>query len=176
MIREASAFVMSKIFALCGAGWLDGGASGRRGHLRHAIVEPFLSSLHHHLSSSFFPPLLSFPLENGRPGTSLTGAAATATVALSLISELFPRTLGAGPEGGMAQLFPRCAALRVSVEARPRIAEWIKAGGRVHTWMRNEWGSQAAIRAAAEQWDTERGNRVDWTEETEQEAMDEAGI
>lgn len=160
MVREASAFLLNRLFANASSPtWLS---PPHRHALLKDIITPYLSSLSHHLSSSFFPPLLTSPLSLGQPGTSLTAAAASASTAISLIEELFPRTLGAGAGGGMERKFPRCEALRVLVEARPRIKAWIEGGGREVRWTLWEWGSTEWIWSEAEKWDyDEDGGNVE---------------
>ena len=153
MVREASAFLLNRLFSsAASADWL---APPHRQHMLNTLILPYLSSLSFHVGSAFFPPLLTPPLTSGQPGTSLSAAAATATTVISLIQELFPRTLGAGPEGGMKKRFPAVEALRVEVESRPRIAEWIASGARATEWTRWEHGSSAFIAAEAEKYDVE---------------------
>ncbi|SCV73707.1 BQ2448_6137 [Microbotryum intermedium] len=150
MIRCASAFLLTRLFSLINPGWLE---PSSRIHLLRSLIHPYLSSLSHHLSSSFFPPLLTRPLTNGQPGTSLSPAAATAYTTLCLIQDLFPRTLGLGSEGGMRRWFPRCEELRASVEERPRIKAWIRSGKRQEEWTLRKGGELKAIREMAELYD-----------------------
>lgn len=153
MVREASAFLLNRLFSTAAsADWL---APPQRQHMINTLILPYLTSLSFHVSSAFFPPLLTPPLTLGQPGTSLSAAAATATTVISLIQELFPRTLGPGPKGGMQKRFPSVEALRVEVESRPRIAAWIASGERATEWTRSEHGSSAFIAAQAEKYDVE---------------------
>jgi hypothetical protein len=111
----------------------NGSSPDMRAHrstLLTSIIQSYLISLEFHLSSSFFPPLLTHPFEDGRPGTSLSPASAAGITALSLISDEFPNTIGAGNRGGMEKRFPRCENLRRAVESRPNIRKGIEEGGR----------------------------------------------
>lgn len=157
MVREAATFLLSRLFSLASSpDWL---APPSRQHMLDSHIIPYLTSLNYHLSSTFFPPLLTPPLVLGQPGTSLSAAAASACTVISFIEELFPHTLGSGPDGGMHKRFPRCEALRVEVESRPRIKEWIEAGKRATTWTLWPAGSTEAIKEAADKYDKEEGEQ-----------------
>ncbi|KDE06834.1 hypothetical protein MVLG_02870 [Microbotryum lychnidis-dioicae p1A1 Lamole] len=150
MIRCASSFLLTRLFSLVSPTWLE---PASRTHLLRSLIHPFLSSLSHHLSSSFFPPLLTRPLTNGQPGTSLSPAAATAYTTLCLIQELFPHSLGPGQGGGMMKYFPRCEQLRTSVEQRPRIKDWIESGKREVEWTTRRGGELKVIKKMADKYD-----------------------
>ncbi|ORY83496.1 hypothetical protein BCR35DRAFT_303345 [Leucosporidium creatinivorum] len=153
MVREASAFLLNRLFASASSSdWL---APPSRQHMLSTLILPYLTSLSHHLSSAFFPPLLTPPLTLGQPGSSLSAAAASACTVISFIEELFPNTLGAGEDGKMKRRFPLCEALRVEVESRPRIKAWIEGGGRGVRWTLWEHGSTEWIKQEAEKYDVE---------------------
>ncbi|KAK4051059.1 hypothetical protein OIV83_003188 [Microbotryomycetes sp. JL201] len=125
MIRSAAATLIDRLLPLA--------ADSKRANKQETyqrIVEPFLQSLEYHLASSFFPPMLVNPLTNGQPGTTLSPAAATASTAISLIIDLFPRM-----KDSLAELFPLAFELRQKVEARPKIKAWIDRGERRQAWV-----------------------------------------
>lgn len=157
MIQEASLAVLDKCFSMAKTSptWLQ---PPHRSTLLTSIIQPYLTSLEYHLTSSFYPPLLTHPFEDGRPGTSLSPASAAATTALSVISDLFENTLGAGNGGGMEKRFPRCENLRRAVESRPNIKKWIEEGGRDNDWMRVDCGKRDFISKMAKEFDSEIGN------------------
>lgn len=181
MVREASAFLLNRLFASASsADWL--GPTSRQ-HMLSTLILPYLTSLSHHLSSAFFPPLLTPPLTLGQPGSSLSAAAASAATVISFIEELFPNTLGAGEDGGMQKRFPLCENLRNDVESRPRVKAWIEGGGREIRWTLWEHGSTEWIKSQAEKYDVEEsalgdaGSKVGSTlAEAGQEAEMDTGV
>lgn len=180
MILSASSNLYSYIIQLANSSqpepssWIEGPA---RAELLSRHVLPWLASLEWHLSSDFFPPLLTAPPaeESGQPGTTLSGAAASAAVTLELLGDLFPSLLGGGPgpedtiapggnleevdsllkgeagEGtqGLEKRWPKSEGLRVAVMARPRVKAWREGGERHAEWMVCEGGRMDVLRKAA---------------------------
>lgn len=140
MIRSASATVIDRLlpFAPLPAASTDS-VTAEALTLQSDIIEPYLSALEFHLASSFFPPLVIAPMTDGRPGTTLSPAAATTAVAIALIEDILAIEASSKSirEDGMSpdlRDFPLCRQLKLDVEQRPRIKAWIGSGERSNYW------------------------------------------
>lgn len=154
MVREATSFLMSRLFsASIESDWME---PPSRGRILHVSIIPYLQSLRYHLSSpSYLSSLLptpSVPLDASEPITTLTAAAASIASCLSFLSELYPSLL---EDTEYKKVFD----LMRSVEARPRIKEWIESGARVRNWTRTAGGGAYLIKSDAERFDNKFGNR-----------------
>lgn len=155
MLRSASTNLLNYILHLCTTSpeWL---APPNRAPLE-ALCTTYLTSLSHHLSSSFFPPLLSNPLPRGQPGSNLTAAAVMVATAVTLVEDVFPGTLGRGE--GMQERWPAVEQLRRGVEGRERVIKWREGRDPAETgweWAEGEWATRAFMRAMSVKWDSER--------------------
>ncbi|KAM0751040.1 hypothetical protein T439DRAFT_325196 [Meredithblackwellia eburnea MCA 4105] len=170
MLRSASSHLLTQLLTLMTTSpdWLS---PPHRDPLK-IICETYLASLSYHLSSSFFPPLLSPPLPEGQPGTSLTAAVATAATLVALIEDIFPVTLGcqesdaSEDESGMRKRWPRVEEMRRGVEDRERVKAWRSRHSDPSTkgsdpaanaanweWSEGEWATRKFMREQAEKWD-----------------------
>lgn len=179
MILSASLALLNHLLSLASSdptnptAWL---APPSRTRLLSLHILPYLSSLEHHLSSTFFPPLLTAPPSDtsGQPGTTLSSAAAAAATVLDVLGDVFPAVAGPSgalpdglaPGGGLEEVggllkgevpegatglevrWPKCEGLRLAVMERPRVKAWREGERRAKEWF--VYASGDELREAAE--------------------------
>ncbi|KAK4699806.1 hypothetical protein P7C70_g6450, partial [Phenoliferia sp. Uapishka_3] len=158
MLRTTSSTLLAHIIHLSSTSptWLD---PPNRAPLE-ALCVTYLSSLSFHLSSTFYPPLVIAPLPMGAPGSSLTAAAVMTATTVSLIEDVFPRTLGSGGSAGLKKRWPAVEELRLGVEGRKKVKEWRKGRSEEEKeweWAAGEWATRAFMQERSDKWDSGMG-------------------